>query len=199
MTTSVLTLETARLRLRPLEMRDLDAMFAVLGDPRVMRHIGDGKGRTREAVANYLERSARGFARHGRGGFAVERKDTGEVIGDCVVAFIGRSGTNWKDPDQLGPETEVGYRLAASHWGQGFATEAARAAVGWAFCDEGLGLDEIIGVTHPDNEASQRVLLKAGLEARGPSSRFYDTTTALFSTSRERWRERAFQEVASRD
>jgi RimJ/RimL family protein N-acetyltransferase len=62
-------------------------------------------------------------------------------------------------------EIEVGYRLAPNAWGRGYATEGARAVVRYGFAD--LGLDRIIGLTHPDNAASQRVLQKAGLKDSG--------------------------------
>jgi ribosomal-protein-alanine N-acetyltransferase len=62
-------------------------------------------------------------------------------------------------------EVEVGYRLLHEAWGQGFATEVARELVRYGF--EEVGLDRIIGLTHPDNVASQRVLMKAGLAAAG--------------------------------
>jgi ribosomal-protein-alanine N-acetyltransferase len=73
-----------------------------------------------------------------------------ELIGFCGLQFVHKSS-----------EIEVGFRFAKRCWGRGLATEAAQASVRYGF--ERLALDRIIGLTHPDNTASQRVLEKAGL------------------------------------
>ena len=78
-------------------------------------------------------------------------------------------------------DIEVGYRLLAEVWGRGLATEGARALVRYGF-DE-LGLDRIIGVTHPDNAASQRVLVKAGLDDAGWGN-YYGRELRLFVARR---------------
>jgi RimJ/RimL family protein N-acetyltransferase len=57
---------------------------------------------------------------------------------------------------------EVGYLLSKQFWGRGYATEGAKAALAFGF--ETLGLGQVIGLTHPENTASQNVLLKCGLE-----------------------------------
>jgi RimJ/RimL family protein N-acetyltransferase len=78
-------------------------------------------------------------------------------------------------------EVEVGYRLLPHAWGRGFATEGARALVSHGF--ETLGLYRIIGLTHPDNAASQRVLQKAGLRDAG-WGRYYDRNLRVFVAER---------------
>ncbi len=78
------------------------------------------------------------------------RRDSGKFIGWFSLKYAGRS-----------PDVEIGYRLRPEAWGQGFATEGAKAMHDYGFDD--LGLYRIIGVTHPGNRASQRVLLKMGL------------------------------------
>ena len=96
----------------------------------------------------------------------IRDRDTGEFIGWFCFKYAGRS-----------PDIEVGYRLMHRAWGQGFATEGATALVNFGFDD--LGLHRIIGVTHPDNVASQRVLMKAGLADSG-WGRYYDQRLRLF-------------------
>ena len=76
----------------------------------------------------------------------------------------------------------MGYRLLPAAWGQGFATEGAKALVDYGLDD--LRLHRIIGVTHPDNKASQRVLQKAGLEDVG-WGRYYDRRLRLFTKVRD--------------
>ena len=75
---------------------------------------------------------------------------------------------------------EVGYRLAPKAWGRGYATEGARAVVGYGFRE--LGLARIIGLTHPDNVASQRVLTKAGLVDAGWGE-YYGRLLRLFAAA----------------
>ena len=79
-------------------------------------------------------------------------------------------------------EVEVGYRLRYGAWGRGFATEGARELVRYGFDD--LGLQRIVGVTHPDNEASQRVLQKIGLTDIG-WGRYYGRAVRVFETVRD--------------
>ena len=91
-------------------------------------------------------------------------------IGWFALKYAGRS-----------TDVEVGYRLRHDQWGRGFATEGATALVQYGFHD--LGLDRIIGVTHPDNVVSQRVLMKAGLADRG-WGHYYDERLRLFAAER---------------
>jgi len=69
-------------------------------------------------------------------------------------------------PDTV--EVEVGYRLHKHAWGIGLATEGASALVDYGF--ETVGLDRIVGLTHAENDASKKVLMKAGLQPRGTAS-----------------------------
>jgi RimJ/RimL family protein N-acetyltransferase len=89
-------------------------------------------------------------ATHGFGLWAVELRETGEVIG---VAGLGHL--------EDGPEVEVGYRFLKTQWGNGYATEAARVSIDFGL-DE-LGLNEIVAVTLSTNLASRRVMEKCGL------------------------------------
>lgn len=160
-------LETLRLELRDFVAADFDDLSRLDRDPRVMRYIADGRPATIEAVAQRLAR----FIRYPTlypdlGMWRAARQDTGAFIGFFCLVYAGES-----------TDIEIGYRLRPDAWGQGFATEGARALVDYGFDD--LGLDRIIGVTHPGNRVSQRVLLKAGLEDRG-WGRYYGRRLRLF-------------------
>lgn len=159
---------TERLLLRPVTMDDLPAYEAVFGDPLVMRYISNGATRSREDLIPRILRMIDTQDRLGMSLWAVERRDTGEVIGDCGLIPIAHRG----------PEIEVGYRLARAHWGMGFATEAASAALRYGFdeCD----LDRIIAVTEPGNAASRRVLTKIGMMHLGQTDEYYNETLELF-------------------
>ncbi len=147
-------LRTARLVLRQWRSGDLDALAGIDGDPEVMRYIGDGSVRTRAQTETALQNIQRQWDEHGFGLLAAEHLATGELIG-----WIGLAVPNFL-PDVL-PAVEVGWRLARRWWGQGLATEGARAVIADGF--ERVGLDEIISIRQPDNVASGRLMDKLGL------------------------------------
>ncbi len=144
---------TERLILRPWQAADRAPFAALNADPRVMEHFPALI--TTEQSDAFVDRIEARFAEHGWGLWAVERRDSGAFIG-----FVGLSPV----PDDLPvvPGTEVGWRLAHEHWGQGFATEGARAAVSYGF--QQLGLDEIVSFTASSNIPSRRVMEKLGMQ-----------------------------------
>ena len=152
------TLETPRLRLRPLAASDEADLVALDSDPEVMRYVGSPAGI--KSPAETLERARRRIREEQRGDYAplgfwrIEGRSDGAFHG--VGALIRMPG---------GEDVEVAYRLARSAWGQGIATEAAGALVAHALGP--LGLPEVVAVTYPENRASQRVLDKLGFERRG--------------------------------
>jgi [ribosomal protein S5]-alanine N-acetyltransferase len=144
--------ETDRLIVRRWTLADAEAAFAIYGDPEVWRSMGGGPGhadvahsreRLGEIVASYDRRPGFGL-------WAIVERATGEIVGTVLLV-----------PLDGGPEIEVGYHLARSAWGRGIATEAARGAIRYGF--ETIGLARIVGVVHPANRASRRVLEKCGL------------------------------------
>jgi ribosomal-protein-alanine N-acetyltransferase len=164
-------LETLRLEFTLFGEGDFDELYRLDSDSRVMKYIADGKPASREATAQRLER----FLRYPTlypdlGVWRAARRDNGAYIGWFALNYAGKT-----------TDIEVGYRLLPRAWGRGFATEGAMALVDYGFDD--LGLDRIIGVTHPANKASQRVLRKAGLEDVG-WGRYYDRRLRLFAAQR---------------
>jgi len=91
------------------------------------------------------------WALRGYGKWAVERRDSGE--------WIGRVGL-WNPPDW--PGVEVGWTLVRAAWGQGYATEAATAAIGWAWAN--LGCERLVSLIEPGNAASFRVAERLGMQ-----------------------------------
>jgi RimJ/RimL family protein N-acetyltransferase len=176
-------IETDRLVLRPQEPEDLDALASIFADPRVTRFLGDGRPRSRLRVELGLRLGAECWARLGFGPLSV--LESGELVGDCLVLPVARSGVDGSDLGARGPEVEIGYRLAPRAWGRGVATEAAGAALRWAMHEaSGPGLGRLIGVCHPENTPSQRVLEKIGMRRVGLTEAYYDRTTVLFDTVR---------------
>jgi RimJ/RimL family protein N-acetyltransferase len=147
-------LETPRLVLRRWRTDDLPAMAAVNADPEVMRWIADGSVADHERTAAGVAACERHWEEHAFGLFAVEVRGTGELAG-----FTGLAVPTFLP--EIMPAVEIGWRLGREHWGQGFATEAARAALRFAFTDRGL--DRIVSVHQIGNVASERVMRKLGM------------------------------------
>ena len=169
-------LETLRLDMRDFTAGDSDDLWRLNTDPRVMRYIGDGKPVDQARHAQIMRRVIGYPAFYPDLGFwYTTRRDTGAFIGWFTLKYCGRSA-----------DVETGYMLLPDAWGQGFATEGASAMVRYGFDD--LSLDRIIGVTHPDNVASQNVLQKAGLVDSGWGD-YYDARLRLFAAQRSaaRW------------
>lgn len=143
---------TERLLLRPWRTGDREPFAALNADPRVMEHFP--KLMTREESDAAADRIAAHFEQHGFGWWAVE------VPG--VTGFAGFVGIQWSRIEtHFTPCIELGWRLAAEHWGHGFATEAAQAAAAYGF--ESLRLPEIVSYTVPMNVRSRRVMEKLGM------------------------------------
>jgi RimJ/RimL family protein N-acetyltransferase len=143
--------ETRRLCLRMFELADSDALAKINSDPEVMRYTGDGNPVSREQTETRLQGYIEHWQQHGFGLRAAIHKHDHAFVGFCGLQFV--AGTQ---------EIEIGFRLAKQYWGQGLATEAARAVIRHGF--QVLGLERIIGLAHPENLASQRVLEKSGLK-----------------------------------
>lgn len=149
-------LVTPRLALREFTTGDVDDLSRSDGDDRVMRYLGAGlRGRTRAEVQDGLARMVEGYAaRPGYGLLHASLRETGRFVGACGLF-----------PVPEGREIEIAYRLPFDCWGQGYATEMARAVLAHGFGT--LGLDRVVGLTWPQNVASQNVLRKIGMRERG--------------------------------
>jgi [ribosomal protein S5]-alanine N-acetyltransferase len=150
MGTSKIVIETDRLTLRHLRPDDVDPMHAYLGDPETMKYYPAPY--SREFVKRSIEQNLERDKKYGYGLFGVLLKSSGQLIGDC--------GLVWQDlPD--GSELEVGYHFHPDHWGHGYATEAAKACIDYAFSN--AGVDHIISLIRPENTPSRRVAERNGL------------------------------------
>jgi len=153
-------LTTEQLLLRRWRPEDRPAFAAMNADPRVMRHFPSLLSREEsDATADRVEAF---FQKHGYGLWAVEVPGSAPFAG-----FIGLSSPRFEA--HFTPCVEIGWRLAAEHWGRGYATEGARAALRFAF--ETLALDEVVALTAAGNLPSRRVMEKLGM-TRDPADDF---------------------------
>ena len=155
-------LETDRLRLRWFTDADVQVMFELNSDPDVIRYAESSPAQDLDEARQRLEQGPLAdYEKYGYGRFAVELKETGEVIGFCGIKYL---------PEIDLPE--VGYRLLKKYWGMGIGTEAARVCVD--FAREDLGVELLVALIEPENKASVRIAEKLGM-ARGPLIHIYDT------------------------
>ena len=147
---------TERLMLRRWRDSDREPFAQLNADAEVMRFFPAPL--TREQSDGLAARADALFDLHGYGLWALERRDTGEFIG-----FTGLAPMLEGIPGSGG--VEVGWRLAESAWGQGFATEAATAALRFGF--ETLGLAEVNSITAVINIRSRKVMERLGLQVGG--------------------------------
>jgi len=138
--------------LRPLDDRDRDAVFAINGDPRVGDWLAGAQDRAQSDA--FVDRVMAHQAEHGFSFWGVAPKASGAVVGLTGLIVMG-------DDLPPGPCVEVGWRFAPDAWGQGYASEAARAALDWGFANRDLA--EIIAITATTNLASQAVMRRVGM------------------------------------
>jgi ribosomal-protein-alanine N-acetyltransferase len=146
----IVQIETARLRMRPGTVDDVDVLHRHWIDPEVRKYLWDDVVLTREQAAAVVSESVACFRTHGFGLWVVFLKGQESFIGFCGLRFFG-------DP----PEVELLYSIAPAYWSQGLATEAARAMIRCGF--EEHTLERIYAGADPPNAASFRVMERVGM------------------------------------
>jgi RimJ/RimL family protein N-acetyltransferase len=145
-------LRTYRLLLRQWCESDVEPFAALSADPEVMRWYPESLDL--DGAAAYVERCQAHIERHGYGPWAVE-----VLGGPSFIGFVGLASPRFKA--FYTPAVNISWRLARDHWGRGYATEAARAAVWFGF--EQLQLDEIRAWVALGNDPSRRVMHRLGM------------------------------------
>lgn len=182
-----LKLQTDRLLLRPLDLKDTELEIKLSTDPDVARFIGGCQSaeETRAEMRNYVKRGGGGTL----GIWCVIVRETSEKIGTGVLLPmpVDVDDTEWdlmEGTDIPDREIEVGYALKQSAWGRGYGTEVCGRLLQFAF--EETPLTEIVATTDDDNYRSVNVLGKCGLGAEG-RRRAYGEMSLYFRITREQW------------
>lgn len=168
-----LPVETDRLRLRSLDSGDAARLFEIYGDGETMRLVG----RTGRPVADLAaaERAVDAIRRHeelhGFGLWALDERDGSPLVGVAGLAWI----------EGHGPDVEAAYILRRDRWGRGYATEALRSVL--RIGHDELGLGRIVALAYLENDASRRVMEKAGMRAGGTVEAYGRTMTRHVSGS----------------
>jgi RimJ/RimL family protein N-acetyltransferase len=168
----VVILETSRLVLRTFVPDDVDALARVLSDPQTMRYYPAPFDRP--GVADWIARNQRRYDSDGHGLWATVLKATGELTGDCGLVRQYVDGHS---------EIEIGYHTRRDLWGQGLATEAARACCDWGF--QNLAVHRLISLIRPENLPSRRVAEKCGMQV-SKQVLWRDVPHLVYSITRDR-------------
>jgi RimJ/RimL family protein N-acetyltransferase len=149
------SLETPRLVLRWLEERDLAALQAIFSNPEVLRYWGGEPTPDEDAARRLLEAIRAGFARQDLFQWGLARREDDRVVGTCTLTRI----------DARNRRAEVGFALGREHWGHGYAGEAMRRLLHFAFRD--LDFVRLEADADPRNERSVAVLERLGFRREG--------------------------------
>jgi RimJ/RimL family protein N-acetyltransferase len=145
------TIKTERLNLRPFRLQDAEPLRQILSVPGVLEYFPSSDPPDLERVKKLVQKQIDHWREHDYGWWAVEPIEEGELIGWSGLQYLPETD-----------EIEIGYLLSKPYWGEGLATESAIAGLDYGF--RTLEIQEIVGIVHPENIASQRVLQKIGLE-----------------------------------
>ncbi|QGN54912.1 GNAT family N-acetyltransferase [Novosphingobium sp. Gsoil 351] len=151
-------IETARLLLRPPSANDLDWVLENMNTAAVMRHLGGV--RLADTVAERFASDIADFAETGSGRWILWLRVEERRIGRCGLFRMSSEAA----PEALRGQHEIGWTLAEPYWGQGYASEAARAVLDFGF--EALGYPVIYAQTSASNAGSTRLMERLGLERR---------------------------------
>jgi ribosomal-protein-alanine N-acetyltransferase len=141
---------TERLILRPFEPQDSAALHRIMSEEDILRYFPNSTQPSLEAVGKLIGRQLDHWQKHDCGWWAVELRREPGLVGWNGLQYL-------PDTDEI----EIGYLLSRACWRRGLATEGACEGLHFGFRE--LGLAAIVGIVHPDNLASQRVLEKLGM------------------------------------
>jgi RimJ/RimL family protein N-acetyltransferase len=144
--------QTERLIIREFQVLDIEALAQILAKPEVMQFSLDGVLSTKQTAVK-IQSFLDSYQKNGYGKYALIHRQSRRLIGYCGIAVEEIEGKS---------ENELGYRIDSDFWGQGLATEAAKACLEYAF--DKFKFDDVLGIVEPENQASIKVLEKVGME-----------------------------------
>ena len=166
--------ETDRLILREITREDFDNWYEILSDPETMKYYP--RPYDRAGVQRWVDWTLNNYAQYGFGLWAVILKETGEFIGDCGITMQNIHG-------QLLPE--IGYHIHKKHWRKGYASEAARKCMEYAF--HTLSFPAVYSYMNAANAASYGVALKNGMKFIEEYEDEAHELTWVYAITREEW------------
>ena len=171
-----IVLQTERLRLRPLNELDVDAMERFCTDPEVRRYLFEDRILERGAVVDIIDRSMRSFAAEGFGYFGLELRQESEPQSGGLIGFCGHR--RFEDGEQI----ELLYGILPEHWGEGLVSEAAMETLRDVF--DRCRVERVIAATDTPNQRSVRLLQRLGMTF-DTRREFHNLDTVFYSMARD--------------
>ncbi len=150
MTAAPFHIASDRLLIRPWQATDQAGFRQMVSDPEMMRYISNGLPWSDERIAEFQVRQGRQLESHRCCMGALEERSTGRLVGVCGLQPLGTTS-----------DTEIGWWVVRDRWGEGLATEAAGAALRYAW--DALALHRVVAIALPQNLASTRIMEKLGM------------------------------------
>ncbi|AIK39061.1 acetyltransferase family protein [Bacillus pseudomycoides] len=174
-------LETERLKLRELTLLDAETMFYYFEKASVIRYFGMDSFQNMEQVKNTIQTFRKRYEEGNVLRWGIELKGTNQLIGTFGFHLI----------NQNHKRAEIGYELDDTYWGKGYASEALQAILTYGF--ETLQLIRIAAVVYTENEASHRLLKRAGFQEEGLLRKYMIQNgvahdTVIYSLLEEEWK-----------
>lgn len=170
-------LETPRLILREMTDDDFPALHAILSDPETMQYYPQPYDES--GVRRWISWCKDSYAKHGFGLWAVILKESGEFIGDCGISMQPIHG-EWLP--------EIGYHINKQHWRRGYASEAARECIRYAF--EVCGFPTVYSYMNAANLPSYRTAMKNGMSLVEAYNDPHHGSLRVYAISRAEWESR---------
>ncbi|HEY2628652.1 MAG TPA: GNAT family N-acetyltransferase [Usitatibacter sp.] len=148
-------LETARVKLRFVEERDVDAVYAVYSDPVVARYLSRPAQTDRAEAVKMVGNILAGYGDGSSVAFAMERREDGVVMGIVMLFRMHEESRR----------AEIGYSMARAYWGQGYMDESLRTAIDYAFGP--MNLNRLEADIDPRNVSSAKSLVRLRFKAEG--------------------------------
>jgi RimJ/RimL family protein N-acetyltransferase len=164
-------IETERLLLRKMREEDVDHLLAIFSDPVAMKYYPSTK--TREQTIEWIQWTNQNYKSYGVGLWIVEKKNSHEFLGQCGIVPQKIDGK---------VEMEIGYSFIRQHWGNGYATESAKACCEYGFHE--LGYSRLISLIIPQNKSSIAVAERAGMK-KEKEIRKWDKHVYVYSITNE--------------
>jgi len=149
-------IETKRLTIREIDIKDINIMLELHSDPEVHRYLGNKTITTLEKMREAIDSLKEQYNNFGVGRWAMIDKTNNEFIGWTGLEFVTKETNNHKN------FYDLGYRLLRKYWGRGFATESAIASLEYAFSK--INATEIYAMADIENIGSNKILKKVGLK-----------------------------------
>lgn len=176
-------LQTERLLLRVIRPGDAELQFRHLNTPAAMRYLGGPA--SLETIQAKHDSTMECHAREGFSFLFLLERESGELVGHCGLKRVNAEGA--KNPGDV----EIGWLIRDDRWRRGYALEAVRSVLKWAFVTHDA--PHVVALTSDSNEASWRLMEKIGMERRrdldfdDPRFPPEDNPTILYSLGREAW------------